>query len=181
MDPGDVAIGSLGSWTSVEKITEGGAANPPFKHSLLEEILTSFEQGVQSESPYCRCALLLIGKGYDLPARLRLLTSEGHLLLSIPPGCLPFRNENTLLTQEYLKPKAHMHQCIGLFIWCNRAYLLKNQVPLNVEDVYQAWVGDSLLNPRRVVIHREEFLRAFPVELRDEEGAEGFITELWND
>lgn len=67
----DDAFGSIGEWQSQGKSSEGGAANPPFEAGIIQEILLSFENGVRSPLPYCRCALLPLGNVYGVLSHMK--------------------------------------------------------------------------------------------------------------
>ena len=168
-DPKDEIFGSVGTWEKNETRIEGGAANPPFEFNLIETLMEKFEEGTKQFKPYCRYAVLPIGKKYDVTNRLSESTTEGTLIISAPPGCFPFQNEAVLLSRDHVKSKPHLYQSIGIVIWCNREYLIKHPPPLDIQEMYQAWVDHYLYNPEKVIIHETGFEKAFPVELRRRE------------
>lgn len=86
----DVLFCSRGPWRLVESYVEGAGGSPPFDVSLIRSLLMSFDAGVRREVPYCRCAVLPLGKQYLVQEYLNKLSSEGILLLTIAEGGLSF-------------------------------------------------------------------------------------------
>lgn len=164
----DVQFGSRGTWESNEEIIEGGAANPPFEKDVINELLLKFERGTRRMTPFCRCALLPLSNRYKVMSHLNKLNSEGHLLVTIPPGGIPFQNEQVLVSGDRVKPKPNIYHTVGLFVWSNREYLMKNPPPQDVQEVYFVWTRYALCQSEKIDIHNEAFLRAFPLELRGE-------------
>ena len=165
-DAEDEQFGSMGTWESNEKEISAAGANPPFAPHTLQNVICMFEEGVQKSVPYCRCAVLPIGKRYDILSNFNSLTFEGLLLVMIPAGCFPFKNQRNLMSGDCVKEKPSMHQTLGLFVWCSREHLISFPIPIDVEESYEYWVSTYLEHSERVVIHRDSFSRAFPDELR---------------
>lgn len=165
-DSEDIVLGALGSWKDNEDEVDGGAANLPFHLSTIYSLINTSDAGTRSQRPYCHCAVLPLGNSYNVIRRMKEIISEGTLLVFATPGCFPFRTEQSLLSTGHLKPKANIYQSIGLFIWCNREYDMKSPGPLDVQEMYEAWVENCLYNPEKVVLHAEAFEKAFLAELR---------------
>lgn len=176
-DPMDVCFGSSGTWQDVESKVEGGAGNPPFDKELITFMVRCFEKGVQGSEPYCRVVVLPVGDSYKVVNQINTLTSEGEILVSTTPGCFPFMNQQVLLSQDHLKSKPFKYQSIGIFVWCNREYLLKNRPPLDIEELYITWINKNLYNNDKVTVHRDAFLRAFPLDLRTADPLLGIFSQ----
>ncbi|PXF44648.1 hypothetical protein BWQ96_05590 [Gracilariopsis chorda] len=169
IDVNDAAFSALGRWEDHESLIQGGAGNPPFDVQLISSIVRRFEMGVKRSSPYCRLVILPLGKRYKLTSHINSLTSEGELLVSARPGSFPFMNEQVLLSKEHHKPKPSKYQSLGIFVWCNREYLLEYSPPVDIEKLYQVCIDATLYTPEDVILHNDAFLRAFPLELRSSE------------
>ena len=148
----DSAFGSLRPWEVADKEIEGGAGNPPFDSDILAVLITRCEIGMRSNRPFCRCLLLPIGARYNVVNHISSLSSEGELLVSNPAGSVRFMNEMLLLSGDHVKPKPFIHQKVGLFIWCNREYMIRYPPPLDVEELYHAWLDYTLCSQEGLTV-----------------------------
>lgn len=147
LDVHDSEFSALGTWHSVEMELEGAGGNPPFDPVFISNMLNALEMGVRRETPYCRCVLLPLEKRYGVVEHTKTVSSEGIMLVSLERGALPFRSQNHIYSVQAAKPKSYSYQKLGLFIWRNRQYLLKNRVPRDVEIAYMKWTCRDLLDP----------------------------------
>ncbi|PXF41196.1 hypothetical protein BWQ96_09090 [Gracilariopsis chorda] len=176
-DEGDYDFGALGTWEDKECTVESAAGNPLFHKNLITSILHGFEEVVHRSERYCRVVLLRLGNRYKVLTHVNTLTSEGEILVTSPPGSFPFMNQQVLLSRDHLKPKSFQYQSIGIFIWCNRKYLLEYRPPADIEDIYMVWIEKFLYNYEHGTLHRDAFLRAFPPDLRDSQPPVGFFLQ----
>ena len=116
-DAEDEQFGSIGTWESNEKEISAAGANPPFAPHTLQNVICMFEEGVQKSVPYLKCAVLPIGKQYDILGNFNSLNFERLLLVTIPAGCFPFKNQMNFMSGDCVKEKPSMHQTLGLFVW----------------------------------------------------------------
>ena len=175
----DETFGSTRTWECNEANINAGAANPPFTPTLLENLLSRFEEGVQKSVRYCRCVIFLIGRQYNILRSLERLSFEGQLLVTIPAGCFPFKNQRTFLAGDYVRDKPNVNQTLGVFIWYNREHLISFPPPVDVEEAYQYWCTCYLEYSEGVTVHRYYFQRDFPSELRSSERVlSGFLNTV---
>ena len=161
----DHVFGSLGAWEDVENRFEGAGGNPPFERSFLQRMVTEFDNAAIGSSPYCRCVLLPLSGMYGMIDRTSGLSSQGIMLVTIPPGSLSFRQQEGYFTSRSLKVY-HGFQELGLFIWRNRPYMEKYPPPMDVELLYLHWVAVACRNPSKVNVDVEALQIAFPPSLR---------------
>jgi hypothetical protein len=138
-DPLDACFGAIGAWEEVEARTAAGGANPPFSPLLVRKVISTFDAGVHSGSPYCRCVILPLGKKYGVMKHLTdCITSAGLLLATLPQDSLPFKRQLSLLSLGTVHPRPHSWQALGLLIWVNNEFysIESNGPPADVEATY---------------------------------------------
>lgn len=166
MSPVDTAFGSSAGWEDVEGFYEGGAGNPPFDAKFIAQMMHNFDAGCRRQLPYCRCVLLPLGKRYGVKTHVRSPSSRASLVVSIPGGTIPFKQQATHLAEGGTHPKPCRKQELYIVIGVNREYINMHPPPADVEIAYMRWVARACCKPERVQVHYNALQQVFPVHLR---------------
>lgn len=97
--------GSIFRFVPMCSVDRGRGCPPPFRTECIRKVLNAFEEGFRLDRRHCRCTVLSLGSSYGVLEAIQNLSTEGKLLVSIPPGSMPFKNQGMILSTDNSDPK----------------------------------------------------------------------------
>lgn len=166
-------FGAKGTWKERECVVQGGAMNPPFGFSTIQNVIRCANSDSGSRHPYCRTALLPLNDSYNISNEMKKPTFMGEILVSFDnlAGLRFYRPESFFTAQGPSECRHHWKLRYGLFIWVTREYLDCFPPPTNVEELYKDAVQASCCSLNYICFYWGAFEGAFPVELRSDQVA----------